>query len=114
MQSGPVYAASGVFAGPIFDTRDANSFTGDFISVDVNLTYRVNVIYAGTTISTGLTNPEWAGKLYRLTTSSSTNTSLWGISGIGNTRAPSALISSSSNTPLISTGPLKLASFDTA
>src|SRR5207247_3225591 len=90
MRSGPVYAVSGAFAGPVFDTLDANSFTGDLTSVDVNLTYRVNVIYGGTTIGTGLSNPKWAGKLYRLTTSSSTNTSLWGISRASKTRAPSA------------------------
>jgi type IV pilus assembly protein PilY1 len=94
MHSGPGYAASGAFAGPIFDTKDANSFTGDLTTVDLYLTYRVNVIYGGITISTGLSNPKWAGKLYRLTTNSSTNTSLWGISGTGDTRVPTALISS--------------------
>src|SRR5207253_9264150 len=51
MHSGPVYAASGTFAGPIFDTGDANSLTGDLTSVHLYLTYPVNGIYGGSNFS---------------------------------------------------------------
>jgi type IV pilus assembly protein PilY1 len=50
-----------------FQSSQGSSFMGDLISVDTNLDFRADVVYAGNVTDKG-SNP-WEGKLYRLTTS---------------------------------------------
>jgi type IV pilus assembly protein PilY1 len=94
--AGPSYGDVGGFTGPSFSTGDANSFMGDVLTVDVQLDYRVDVIYAGNTISNGEGTPNFYGKLYRLTTGASTNTGTWGVpvAGADGARKPTVLLSS--------------------
>ena len=94
--TGPTYSA-GAYSGPTFSTNDANSFMGDIITLDANLDFRVEAIYAGNVITSATTPPSFKGKMYRLTTGSSTDPTTWGIACSGTcetTRKPSALISS--------------------
>ena len=96
LMTGPTYSA-GAYSGPTFSTNDANSFMGDVITLDSNLDFRVEAIYAGNVITSTTTPPSFKGKMYRLTTGSSTDTTTWGIACSGTcetTRKPSALISS--------------------
>jgi type IV pilus assembly protein PilY1 len=102
LQAGPTYNGSGVFTGAAFATGDANSFMGDAVTVDADLDFRVDVIYAGNTISNGAGPPSFIGKMYRITTASSTNTANWGITGAGG-RVPSVLLSSFPYTTLQAT-----------
>jgi type IV pilus assembly protein PilY1 len=50
----------------VFATPDANSFMGDIITLDANLDFKVDVVYAGSIIKS--TDPAYIGKMYRLTT----------------------------------------------
>ena len=92
-------------AVPSFSTADPNSFMGNLISVDVDLDYRVDSLYGGTTLcntagmpcDTGAAPPlqsKWKGKMYRLTTQGCTgavvcDSSTWG----GTILSPTVLIS---------------------
>ncbi|MDA2912044.1 hypothetical protein MYX04_14085, partial [Nitrospiraceae bacterium AH_259_D15_M11_P09] len=60
-----------------FPTGDATSFMGDVISLDADLDYRVDTLYQGNVINNG-SNPDWAGKLYRLTTGDPTDSDTFG------------------------------------
>jgi type IV pilus assembly protein PilY1 len=71
-----------------------SSFIGDLITVDYNLDYRVDVLYAGRTINDG--SMPWRGKLYRLTTACLTGTcptdpAQWGIAS-GSNQIPTEII----------------------
>ncbi len=110
-------ASTGVLTGTtVYSTGDANSFMGDIISLDANLDYRVDVIYAGNIICNSATvspcsggNPVWKGKMYRLTTGGvrsgspdPTDLTKWGITS-GAVQVPTALLATfsctSSGTP---------------
>ena len=91
-----------------FTTGDANSFMGDVITLDADLDFRVDVIYAGNDIKgTGVSGtPAFVGKMYRLTSPSPSGTSLpadanfsnWGIAAgaspcpSGGARCPTTLL----------------------
>lgn len=86
-----------------FPTQDPNSFLGDLVAVDVNLDYRVDVVYFGASIHRWKDpQSDWTGKLYRLTTGGGdTNLENWGV-GVGDYREPSLLlarVASRSGTP---------------
>jgi len=81
-----------------YSTSDNNAFMGDLITLDSDLDYRADALYAGDVIKTTGT-PIWAGKLYRLTTASgNTDPAAWGVAA-GINRAPSVVISSFSCSP---------------
>ncbi len=81
-----------------FNTGQNIAFLGDIVTLDLNLDFRVDVIYAGAVICNGSvsamtcnapTAPTWKGALYRLTTNSGNPDPLtWGVSN-----APTKLIS---------------------
>lgn len=82
----------------VFSTGDANSFMGDIITLDANLDFKVDVIYAGNVITS--TTPAFIGKMYRLTTGAlnltagtPTTVASWGITS-GSAQVPSALLAS--------------------
>jgi type IV pilus assembly protein PilY1 len=81
----------------VFSTGQAGSFMGDVVTLDSNLDYRVDAIYAGYTVcngastssSCGGSGPVWTGAMWRLTTNSGdTDPDTWGVSS-----APTKLIS---------------------
>jgi type IV pilus assembly protein PilY1 len=79
-----------------FNVGSWNSFTGDIISVDRNLDYRVDVAYFGRVINDG--SLPWRGKLYRLTTGCATGAGTcptdpnqWGIPS-GSSRVPTEIL----------------------
>jgi type IV pilus assembly protein PilY1 len=82
----------------IFDTGQQIAFMGDVVTVDLNLDFKVDVIYAGTVICNGVvyamncnvsTAPTWKGVMYRLTTNGgNTNPGTWGVAA-----APTVLTS---------------------
>ena len=78
-----------------FSTGDLKASMGDVVTVDLDLDYRVDVIYVGNTIRTAGGSPEFTGKLYRLTTGGCTTapctTTTWGID-IGGARVPTVLL----------------------
>src|SRR5207244_942978 len=92
-----------------FSTGQAGAFMADAVTLDVNLDFRVDVIYAGSVICNGSTTPTgctgtgpvWRGAMWRLTTNGGdTNPDNWGVvaGGIpscaaGGLRCPSSLIS---------------------
>ncbi|TAL10296.1 MAG: hypothetical protein EPO02_07950 [Nitrospirae bacterium] len=85
-----------------FSTGDTNSFMGDLITLDSNLDFRVDVIYAGNVI-TG-TTPTYIGKMYRLTTTAldtaagtPTTVGSWGITSSGAQVPTRLLITTTSN-----------------
>ncbi len=91
---GDVTGTDSVFA---FDTGQSGAFMADVVTLDFNLDFRVDVIYAGsvicngTTTSTGCTGtgPVWRGAMWRLTTNTgNTDPRTWGV-----TSAPTTLIS---------------------
>ncbi|MGH7251939.1 MAG: pilus assembly protein, partial [Nitrospiraceae bacterium] len=87
-----------------FPTSDANAHMGDLISVDAELDYRADTAYLGNVINNG-GGPDWAGKLYRLTTGGgSPNLSLWGI-GSGGNRVPTALLTTFPSAGTTKVGP---------
>jgi type IV pilus assembly protein PilY1 len=79
-----------------FSTGQSGSVLGDLVSLDFNLDFRTDVVYAGSAICTGGTpspcnvaNPAWRGAMWRLTTNGGDpNPATWGNAG-----APSILIS---------------------
>ncbi len=77
---------------PTIDTcNNRCSFMGDFISLDANLDYRVDVMYAGNVIKR-TTGSLWEGRMYRLTTGGSTNPATsWGIDD-GPNRTPTLVL----------------------
>jgi len=103
---------------PAFPLRDAsgnpvlNSFMGDVISVDSNLDYRVDVIYAGSTITNSPSPPTYIGKMFRLATTAVSGThpetfSNWGILS-GSNRVPTVLLSTFACSPTPCTGATKV------
>jgi len=74
------------------------SFIGDIITLDANLDYRVDAIYAGNVIGNGTGTPKYFGKLYHITTGSSTDTATWGIAS-GPNRIPTVLVATFAYTP---------------
>jgi type IV pilus assembly protein PilY1 len=80
----------------VFSTGQTGSSMGNAITVDYQLDYRVDTVYAGTISCNGGTpspcngsNPIWRGAMYRLTTNGGDpNPDTWGLSG-----APTKLIS---------------------
>jgi type IV pilus assembly protein PilY1 len=80
-----------------FSTAQASAFMGDVVTLDRDLDFRVDVIYAGSAVCNGTatstgcpgTGPVWTGALWRLTTNSGdTDPDNWGVSA-----APTKLIS---------------------
>src|SRR5881296_2426008 len=93
---------------PAYPTGDSNSFVADVISLDANLDYRVDVIYAGTVITNSASPPTYLGKMYRLTTSPSGGNnphafSNWGLSS-GPSQVPTVLLATFPCTPTPCTG----------
>ena len=83
-----------------FSTGQTGAFMADAVTLDVDLDFRVDVIYAGSVIcngsttSTGCTGtgPVWRGAMWRLTTNGGdTNPDNWGVFSTG--RAPTKVIS---------------------
>lgn len=80
----------------VFSTGQSGSFMGNPVTVDFDLDFRVEAIYAGTAICTGGTpspcngsGPQWKGTMYRLTTNGGDpDPDTWGLSS-----APTKLIS---------------------
>ncbi|HZC67580.1 MAG TPA: hypothetical protein VE201_03080, partial [Nitrospirales bacterium] len=78
-----------------FSTGQAGALMGDLNAVDLNLDFRVDVIYGGSSICTGSTaspcngsNPTWRGAMWRLSTNNgNTDPTTWGNAGV-----PSSLI----------------------
>ncbi len=103
----------------LFSTPDANSFMGDIITLDGNLDFKVDVMYAGNIITNS--TPAYIGKMYRLTTGalSSTGTPAtlgsWGITSAG-AQVPTTLVatftthgSATCSSPLCKVGPITAA-----
>ncbi|HXX74824.1 MAG TPA: PilC/PilY family type IV pilus protein [Nitrospiraceae bacterium] len=85
-----------VTAPTVYPTGSWNAFMSDLITVDYNLDFRVDVLYAGRTINDG--SGTWRGKLYRLTTNCldttqpcPTNPAQWGITS-GSNQIPTEII----------------------
>jgi len=87
-----------------YSTNQTGAFMADATTVDYNLDFRVDVVYAGSVICNGTTTssgcggtgPVWKGAMWRLTTNGGdTNPDNWGINTgcSGSTRCPSKLIS---------------------
>src|SRR5207253_921723 len=68
----------------------------DAISVDVNLDFRVDVIYLGSSIDNSPGATQFKGKLYRLTLGACPTqpctTANWGVAGSISPRAPTVLL----------------------
>jgi type IV pilus assembly protein PilY1 len=103
---------------PAFPLRDAsgnpvlNSFMGDVISLDSNLDYRVDVIYAGSTITNSSSPPAYIGKMFRLATNAISGThpetfSNWGIVS-GSNQVPTVLLANFTCAPTPCTGATKV------
>jgi len=60
------YVAGSSLAVTSFKSGSSNSFMGDLITLDANLDYRSDAVYAGSVINNG-SSPKWAGKMFRLT-----------------------------------------------
>ena len=91
-----------------FPTSDANAFMGDLITLDVDLDFRVDTTYLGNVIKNG-GNPDWFGKLYRLTTGGGNpNLSMWGI-GSGSNRVPTVLLATFPSSGNTEVGPVAAA-----
>lgn len=65
----------------------AKGFMGDAVTLDVNLDFRVDVAYAGSTLCNGPTPvsctgsaPQWKGKMHRVITKGSTDLAQWELS----------------------------------
>ncbi len=80
----------------VFSTAQPGSSMGNAMTLDYQLDYRVDTVYAGTITCTGGspspctgTNPQWRGAMFRLTTNGGNpDPTTWGLSG-----APTKLIS---------------------
>ena len=97
---------------PAFSTGDSNSFMGDVISLDANLDYRGDAIYAGNVITNSSSPPTYIGKMYRLATGAISGThpetfSNWGVLS-GTTRVPTVLLATFACTPTPCTGTTKV------
>ena len=66
-------------------TTDANSFMGDIITLDGNLDYTVDTVYAGSSYQSGNT---WKGRLYRLVTNQYTDPGEWTFSTLFSADGP--------------------------
>jgi type IV pilus assembly protein PilY1 len=98
-----------IFAGgQIFDTGQQFAFMGDVATLDLDLDYKVDVIYAGTVICNGAVSsmncngsaPTWKGVMYRLTTNGgNTDPLTWGGAGYPNL-VPTPLVSTFAYTSL--------------
>ncbi len=121
-QSAKMYAVNlingpGVFTGGANKYAAANvkkmvvessgsSIMGDMATVDLELDYRVNVSYAGSTIGTGT---PWTGKLYRLSTPcpGAPCWDSWGISDGAGGRSPTVVVDNFvSSAGTLSVGPV--------
>ncbi len=97
---------------PAYSTGDSNSFMGDVISLDSNLDYRVDAIYAGNVITNSSSPPNYTGKMYRLATSALSGTnpenySNWGIVS-GANRVPTVLLADFACSPTPCSGTTKV------
>ncbi len=97
---------------PTFSTGDSNSFMGDIISVDANLDFRVDVIYAGNVVTNSSSPPTYIGKMYRLATDAVSGTnpetlSNWGFMS-GSTRVPTVLLANFACSPTPCSGTTKV------
>lgn len=109
LKAGPIDKSTGASLVGSFTTGDANSFVGDVIALDVQLDYRADVTYMGTTIATGSTNPTWNGKLYRLTTNGgAVSPGTWGVVS-GSSRSPTLLLGTFPSNGSLSVGPVTAA-----
>lgn len=91
-----------------FPTSDANAFMGDLISLDADFDFRVDATYLGNVINNG-GGPDWAGKLYRLTTGGgSPDPTMWGISS-GANRVPTVLLTTFPSAGTTKVGPVAAA-----
>src|SRR3989449_10294187 len=93
---------------PAYPTGASNSFLADVISLDSNLDYRVDVMYAGTVMTNSASPPTFIGKMYRLTTSPASGNSPhtfsnWGLSS-GSSQVPTVLLATFPCTPTPCTG----------
>ena len=93
---------------PAYPTGASNSFLADVISLDSNLDYRVDVMYAGTVMTNSASPPTYIGKMYRLTTSPTSGNSPhtfsnWGLSS-GPSQVPTVLLATFPCTPTPCTG----------
>ncbi len=92
----------------LYSTSQEGAFMGDASSLDVDLDFRVDVVYLGSVICRGGTpspcngsNPVWRGAVWRLTTNNgSTNLNTWGMGG-----APKTLISTFTCADTVATCP---------
>jgi type IV pilus assembly protein PilY1 len=88
--------ASGGAEVRLFSTGEAGGIMGNAITIDSQMDYRVDVIYAGVSACNGTpttpcsaSGPQWRGAMYRLTTNQgSPDPDTWGLSN-----APTKLIS---------------------
>jgi type IV pilus assembly protein PilY1 len=109
LKTGPVDASTGASLVSSFATGDNNAFMGDLTTLDVQLDYRVDVVYGGNVIPTGSTNPTWIGKLYRLTTGGGAVTpATWGVTSSG-ARVPTILITTFPTDNSLTVGPITAA-----
>jgi len=85
----------------VFDSGVTGAFMADAVTLDFNLDFRADAIYAGSVICNGTTTstgcggsgPVWKGAMWRLTTNAGNiNPDTWGISSGGN-QVPTTLIS---------------------
>jgi len=115
--TGPTYnAGTGAFTGQAYwacsvgGVCDSNSFMGDIITVDSNLDYRVDVIYAGSAMTNSSSPPAYIGKMYHLATGATsstgtpTNFSTWGIASATSSRIPTVLLATFTCGPTPCTG----------
>jgi len=108
LAAGPINPSTGISQVTSFATADPNAFMGDTISLDVDLDFRGDALYAGNTRSTG-SSPAWAGKLYRLATGGGSPTlTSWGIAS-GTERAPTVLLASFPFSATTQVGPITTA-----
>jgi type IV pilus assembly protein PilY1 len=88
----------------VYPTNQTGAFMADAVTLDSNLDFRVDVVYAGSVICNGTTTssgctgsgPMWKGAMWRLTTNGgNTDPDNWGINTgcVGFPRCPSKLIS---------------------
>ncbi|MDO8547517.1 MAG: hypothetical protein Q7R68_09180, partial [Nitrospirales bacterium] len=84
----PCIAVNNTSTVRAFTTGSAGSFMGDIVSLDSNLDFRVDTLYAGYTRCNGTATssacsaatPQWTGAMWRLTTNSgNTDPNTWGI-----------------------------------
>src|SRR5438093_1621142 len=95
-----------------YDTGQTGSFMADAVTIDYNLDFRVDAVYAGSVICRGSTtnngcqgsNPVWKGAMWRLTTNGGDiNPDTWGMTSSGS-QVPSSLISALGSSSCSSAG----------